>query len=49
MTWGHHPRSLNWARLRVKLAGYRLVRELGRASGITAFLTWTLDRLKVVR
>lgn len=49
MTYGWHPRTIGWARLRVGLAGYRLVREIGRATGLTSALVWTLDRLAGVK
>ena len=45
MTYGFHPRTLGWARLRLGLAGYRFVREVGRASGLTTALVWMLDRV----
>lgn len=45
---GHHPRSLGWASLRLNLAGYRLAREIGRATGLTRFLEAILDRLEAL-
>lgn len=43
MTYGYHPRTIGWARLRCGLAGYRMVREIGRATGLTAALIRTLE------
>ncbi len=48
MTYGLPPRTLGWAQLRLSLAGYRFVREIGRATGLTAALIWSLDRLSAM-
>lgn len=38
---GYHPRTLGWARLRLRLAAYRLIRE----TGVEAFLIAVCDAL----